>query len=92
MTGVKLKTNYTDKQMAIMEVTKCTNSAEVAAIDAHDNLCDALEKNCPSLAIWREKQFLEGNVVYPNMQQIRDFIFGNIIGEVKTPDIEGTDN
>ena len=91
MTGVKLKQKFTVKQQAFIEVSNATAAAEAAGIDAHDNLCDALEKVCPSLADWREQQFLEGNVVYPDLKQVLEFIFGSSITEV-TPDIKGTDN
>ena len=91
MTGVKLKQKFTVKQQAYVEVSHAAQAAENAGIDAHDTLCDALEKVCPSLADWREQQFLEGNVVYPDMKQVLEFIFGKSIAEV-TPDIKGTDN
>jgi hypothetical protein len=91
MTGVKTKPKFTMEQQAFIEVSQAQQAAENAGIDAHDNICDSLEKVCPSLADWREKQFREGNVVYPDLKQVLEFIFGKSISNV-TPDIKGTDN
>ena len=92
MTVVKIKSNFTIKQQAYIELSERQSILLDAGVDALDNLCETLERRgCTNLAAYREQQFREGNVTYRSEQEVLEFIFGKSITEV-TPDIKGTDN